>query len=213
MIRALLTGGTFYVGLATVSLVGCAASPMPPAATAASARKALIAQPCAETPANPEAGARGYARVFIQAAQVVSGDLRQPLDGWIIDRPVGTASVASFLASKDEPMTVAWNRCLDTACETSEPWKMTVTPALPARASEPIVLTMQLRGEQTSEDRALSKTLQTRNQQPVVVDLGGAVAASTLSLVVTPYLVGDDDDLRRLAECKSTAAAADDRQD
>jgi hypothetical protein len=46
------------------------------------------------------------------------------------------------------------------------------------------------------------------------VDLGDALAASTWSLVVTPYLVGDDDDdLRRLAECKSTAATADSQHD
>lgn len=186
---------------------------MPPASTAARARRALIAQPCAQTPANQEPGAPGYARVFVQAAQVVTGDLREPLDGWLGEHAVGTASVASFVGAKDQPTTLEWHRCLDARCERSEAWTMTVTPALPPRASDPIVLAVRLRREQDAEAATLSKTLQTRNQHPVVVDLDGSAEPSELSLVVTPYLVGDDEDLRRLAECKSNAPAADDEQD
>ena len=180
---------------------------MPPASTAASAKRALIAQPCAQMPSAEEASG-GYGRVFIQAAQVVSTELQQPLGRWLADHPVTTASVASFIGAKDEPTTISWNRCLDTACESSEPWKLTVTPALPARASESVLLALQLRREQDPADQTQSTTIETRNQQPVAVSLDGAVEASAMSLIVTPYLVGDDGDLRRLAACKSQTAAA-----
>jgi hypothetical protein len=212
---AMQSRGAVYVWAAAISIVivGCGASTMPPAATATSARQALIAQPCAQTPANQEPSGSGYARVFIQAAQVASRDLRHPLGNWLVDHPVATASVASFIGAKDVPTTISWSRCLDVACAGSEPWKLTVTPALPGRASDPVLLAVQLRRDYDSEDRTHSATLETRNQQPVVMDLDGAAEARTLSLVFTPYLVGDDEDLRRLAECKSRSPAAHDRKD
>lgn len=197
--------------LSIVVLVGCgaSASTLPPAATAANAKRELIAQPCPQLPGNQEAGEGGYRRVFIQAAQVLTSDLRQPLDGWLIDHPVGISSVVSFMGDKDVPTTVSWNRCLDEACAGSEPWKMTVTPALPARASEPLQLTVALRRDQDSEDSVQSAKLETRNQEPVVVDQGGAADRDPWSLVVTPYLIGNDEDLRRLGQCKASAASPD----
>jgi hypothetical protein len=190
-----------------IIIVGCGASAMPPASTAASAKHALIAAPCAGTPANPEASGSGYARVFIQAAQVVSSDLHHPLGSWLAEHPVTTPSVASFIGAGDVPTTVPWTHCLDAACDSSEPWKLTVTPALPVRASEPVLLTLQLQRDQETAGRTQSKTLETRNQQPVVVNLDGPAEESVLSLVVTPYLIGDDEDLHRLAECRSRSAA------
>lgn len=181
-------------------IVGCGATTQPPAATATSARRALIAQPCAQAPAKQEAGEGGYGRVFIQAAQVVASDLNDPLASWLVDHAVNAPSVMSFVAARDVPTTVSWNRCLDMECTSSEPWALTVTPALPARASDAVVLTVQSRRDRDAQERKL----ETRNQQPVVVDLDGP-ADGALTLVVTPYLIGDDEDLRRLAECKSTA--------
>lgn len=193
------------VAIASV-IVGCGASTVPPATTAASAKQALIAAPCAGMPANPEPSGSGYGRVFIQAAQVASSDLQQPLNSWLADHPVATPSVASFIGTKDVPTTVPWTQCLDAACDTSQPSKLTVTPVLPARASDPVRLTVQLQPDQGSEERTQSATLETRNQQPVIVDLNGPAEESALSMVVTPYLIGDDEDLRRLAACKSRAA-------
>jgi hypothetical protein len=192
-----------WLAASSVLVVGCGggASTLPPAATAANVKRALIAQPCAELPGDPQAA---HGRVFIQAAQVVSSDLQEPLDAWLGEHPVGIASVVSFMADKDVPTTVSWNRCLDEACAGSEPWHLVVTPELPPSASGPVRLTVQLSHEQGSQSSAQSATLETRSQKPVAIELVGAEAASW-SLVVTPYLIGDDEDLRRLAACKSSA--------
>lgn len=194
--------------LLSIAVVGCGAgaSTMPPAATAADAKRELIAQPCAQLPGQQEAGEGGYGRVFIQAAQVLSSDLQQPLGPFLIDHPVGIASVVSFMGDKDVPATVSWRRCLDEACAGSEPWTLTVTPALPARANDPVQLSVALRREHDSEDEAQRATLTTHNQGPVVVDLSGVAEADPWSLVITPYLIGDPADLRRLAHCKASAA-------
>lgn len=195
-----------WLAASSVVIAGCgaSASTLPPAATAGNVKRELIAQPCAQLPGDQQAG---YARVFIQAAQVVSSDLREPLDAWLVEHPVGIASVVSFVADKDAPTTVSWSRCLDEACAEAEPWRMVVTPALPASASGPVRLTVQLRGERGSQSGAQSATLETRSQKPVAIELVGAEAASW-SLVVTPYLIGDDEDLRLLATCKSNALRA-----
>jgi hypothetical protein len=197
-----------------IVVIGCGASTstIPPASTAASAKQALIAAPCAGMPADAEASGSGYPRVFIQAAQVVSSDLQQPLGSWLAEHPVASPSVAGFIGAKDVPTTVPWTHCLDAACDSSEPAKLTVTPTLPARATDPVLLTLQLQRDQASADAAPSATAETRNQQPVIVDLDGPAKDSALSVVVTPYLIGNDEDLRRLAECKSKVAGPTSRR-
>jgi hypothetical protein len=201
---------TLLTSVISIVLVGCGASTMPPASSAAStaSKQALVAQPCDRTPAEQDAGASGYPRVFIQAAQVVSGELREPLGAWLGEHAVTAPSVSSFIAMKGAPTPLSWTRCLDAACASSEPWQLTVTPTLPARASDPIVLTIRARRERDSEDQAQSTTLETRNQEPVLLDLLDGSEASPLVVVVTPYLIGNEEDLLRLAECKSSSASA-----
>jgi hypothetical protein len=199
---------TLITSVISIGLVGCGASALPPASSTASNMQALVAQRCDRTPARQEAGASGYARVFVQAAQVVSSELREPLGAWLGEHAVTAPSVISFIVAAGEPMPISWTQCLDATCASSEPWQLTVMPALPARASDPIVLTVRARRERDSEDQTQSTTLETPNQEPVLLDLLDGSEASPLVVVVTPYLIGDDEDLRRLAECKSRPASA-----
>ena len=190
----------------SIAVSACGAGTTPPASTAADARqRLLIAQPCALPQANIQAS---YSRLFIQAAQVPSQDLRDPLGNWLTDHPVGAASVTSFTVAKGGA-TMSWNRCLDAACEGSEPWTVTVVPKLPMTATAPMLLTVQLQRQGNSDGPTHGATLKTHDQQPVVMDLGAAPETGEWSLVITPYLISGDDDMRHLAECKSRSSTPD----
>jgi hypothetical protein len=49
---------------------------------------------------------------------------------------------------------------------------------------------------------------QTRDQRPVVAELAGMEAAPPSRVAITPYLIGDDSELRVLLDCKRKRAAA-----
>jgi len=206
---ALHTRAAVRTWAATISMAsfGCGATAAPPATRAPSSPRVLIAQPCAEVPAENEA-AGGYGRVFIQLAQVASRNLQHPLETWLPDHPVAAPSLVSFVGTQDVPATVSWSRCLDEDCVSTEPWMLTVRPMLPARASDVVRLTARSSRAQEATERMESTTLELRNQQPAQMPLPGATDESLFSVVITPYLVGSDDDLRRLAQCKSNAGAA-----
>jgi hypothetical protein len=190
-----------WTAVASFCVLGCATTTAPKVEAPTSVLRAQVGSPCAGAPAQSEAGGNGFGRVFIQAAQVSPDDLGQPLADWLANHSVRSPSVASFVGTSGAPSSVRWTRCRDLACERAEPWELTVTPALPARTSDPLKLTFQLKRDASSEI-ALSAEVDTHNQQPVVVDWN-STDEGALALVVTPYLVGDDADLRRLGECRS----------
>jgi hypothetical protein len=108
--------------VAVVAGCGASKSANTSAATAAHAKRELIAQPCAQLPADGDAGEGGCGRVFIQAAQVLSSDLQQPLGPFLIDHPVGISSVVSFMGDNTVPATVSWNRCSRRAIRNQSSW-------------------------------------------------------------------------------------------
>src|ERR1043165_8083049 len=68
---------------ASVCMLGCATTTAPKAQVPKSPPQAQLAARCEGAPAQLEAGDGGYGRVFIQAAQVSSSDLGQPLAAWL----------------------------------------------------------------------------------------------------------------------------------
>ena len=81
---------------------------------------------------------------------------------------------------------------------------MTVTPLLPPNASDPLKLTIQF--TRTGEaNGSQSVIVETRDQQPVVIDVPGTVDPSKSSIIITPYLLKNQAELLQLFKCKEKA--------
>lgn len=82
--------------------------------------------------------------------------------------------------------------------------ELSVLPRLAGVAPGHVRLELALRDTRSPAD-AVQTSLMLRDQQSVVVNTAANSVASSQALVVTPYVVRDDEDLRRLLQCKEQA--------
>jgi hypothetical protein len=180
----------------------------------------LVGQPCPGLELGSEALKSADARLFVEVAEVTTPDLPHPLGHWLRGRTVEARSIAHLVAFPNVPTTTPWGQCFDAVCNTTE-YALTVTAHLPARASDPIGLTIRIdeapaKGEAPAspvEGEArkvlLDTVIEAKNQEPALLPPSPGVSQG--SLVVTPYLLRRYDDLHRILECsagQSTAAQA-----
>ena len=168
-------------------------------APTAGPEKTRVAVPC------PQLSARRRnvesERVFLEIAEVVSDGDPQPLEETLRERPVIVRTGSGSLASDHETVSLPWRWCLDPQCKSETPATLRATPKLPSMPAEPITIVVEL----ASKDAPpyVQTTVSARDQRPSVVSkLHTPDGAYVSTLVVTPYLVDGQDDLRSLLTCK-----------
>jgi len=184
---------------------GCAGTA--PAASSANdpSRKALISQACAGVPgAQPKPG-EVYERALIELAHVAVA-VPRPVGSWLRNRPVSVDRVAQVLVRSGIPVIIPWNTCVDDACRVEKHGQMTITAQLPSRSEDAAHFTLQLDRDQAASGVPESMNLQVSNQDASVLDFSEVPSANSPSIVMTPYLIGGDEDLQRLLQCKTERA-------
>jgi len=184
---------------------GCAGTA--PAASSANApsRKALVSQTCAGVPgAQPRPG-EVYDLALIEVAHVADA-IPRPIGSWLRDHPVSADRVAQVLVRSGIPVSIPWNTCVDDACRVEKHGQLTITAQLPSRSDDAAHFTLQLDRDQAASRGPESMNLQVSNQEASVLEFSDIPSASSPSIVMTPYLIGGDEDLQRLLQCKTERA-------
>jgi hypothetical protein len=190
-----------------------------PSTAPARASRPQIAQRCPELLV-PRAGASAPAKIFVEVAQIV-GDLADPVTGSpaplspFDDPRLAVPRVAHVIVTNDVASTLAWDTPGPTPALANEPqrWDLRVTPHLETAGSGPLRLELDLapapplgtppEAWSIPEHRRVHTTVVIGEQQPVVLALPrGAGAPGPSLMVVTPYFIRDEADLRRLFQCK-----------
>lgn len=212
------------VWLFTAALLFTACHPQAeraPSTAPARASRPQIAQRCPELLVSRPGGS-GSPRVFLEVAQLV-GDVGDALPTSSTPPPpspfddprLEVPRVAHVLATSDVASMLAWDTPDPPPTRTSEPqrWDLRLTPHLETPASGPLRLELDLAPapplgtapEEWSvpEHRRVHTTVVIGEQQPVVLALPrGAGAVGPSLMVVTPYFIREEADLRRLFQCK-----------
>jgi hypothetical protein len=167
---------------------------------------ALVAQRCPEIEIGDELVDANNARVFVEVV-ALSGSVPNPIGNWLEEHAVTVRSNANLVAFPNVPTSMPWGQCIDAVCKSSQR-TLTITSQLPARGSDPIELAVRIE-DSVPEGQApgkvlLETTLHTPSQQPVVLPANPALSSG--SLIVTPYLLRQIDDLHRVLECKARQA-------
>lgn len=192
-----------------------------PSTAAAHASRPQIAQRCPELLV-PRAAASAPVKIFVEVAQVV-GDIADPLARSPASAPLNpfddprlqVPRVAHVIVTNDVASTLAWDTPGPTPALANEPqrWDLRVTPHLDTPDSGPLRLELDLapapplgtppENWSIPEHRRVHTTVVIGEQQPVVLGLPrGAGAPGPSLMVVTPYFIREEADLRRLFQCK-----------
>jgi hypothetical protein len=158
----------------------------------------------------------------LEVAQLV-GDVGSPLPTSSAPAPATpfddprfeVPRVAHVIATSDVASTLAWDTPSATSTPASEPqrWDLRLTPHLETPASGTLRLEVDLAPAPPlgtpaetwiiPEHRRVRTTVVIGEQQPVVLALPrGAGASAASMMVVTPYFIREEADLRRLFQCK-----------
>jgi hypothetical protein len=190
-----------------------------PSPAPARAPRPQIAQRCPELLV-PRAVSSAPVRVFIEVAQVV-GDIAAPVTSVTTppapfdDPRLEVPRVAHVIAESDVASMLAWDTPDSPATLANEPrrWDLRLTPHLEAAASGSLRLELDLapapplgtppEAWSIPEHRRVRTTVVIGEQQSVVLGLPrGAGAVGPSLMVVTPYFIREEADLRRLFQCK-----------
>jgi hypothetical protein len=217
------------VGALMSIAAGCGrpAPPSQPASGTPAARPRGIALRCPMPAKGSPSGAPDPKRVFLEVAQV-DGGLPAPspspgpappsLSALLDDPRVDVPRVGGIMATIEAPATLPWDT-LSAApgrpCEAVERWDLTLTPRVagPGRVKLAIALEPARppgtppEAWQVPAHRAVKTEVEVQDQQTTVLGMPRVGASSRPSVVVvTPYFLRDDDDLRQLMQCKAAAA-------
>jgi hypothetical protein len=189
--------------------------------TPARASRPPIAQRCPELLV-PRAASSAPPRVFLEVAQII-GDVAAPVTSSPAATPpspfddprLEVPRVAHVIGTSDVASMLAWDTPGPTPALGSEPqrWDLRLTPHLETTGSGSLRLELDLapapplgtppEAWSIPEHRRVHTAVVIGEQQPVVLALPrGAGARGPSWMVVTPYLIREEADLRRLFQCK-----------
>jgi hypothetical protein len=189
-----------------------------PAQGPAPVSRPRVAQRCPELLVARSADAT-RPRVFVEIAQL-TGELGGPTHSAApppaspFDDPrLEVNRVAHVLATNDVKSTLAWDALSKTMMAESTRWDLSVTPHLEGTTPSAVRLELDLAPAPPlgtppenwiiPEHRRVHTTVMIAEQQPVVLGLPRDVGTGAPSvMVVTPYVIREQADLRRLFECK-----------
>lgn len=165
--------------------------------------QAQLAQRCPALPARAVAEGGNFQRAFLEFASVKKGELPDPL-AELSQEPVPAYAVGGALAEHETPLTLDWDRCLDARCELKLRRTLMIAADLPRSAADPIGISVHIREHNGDEVSVYAEHGETRNQRPLALDEHG----ERTMLVVTPYLISNDADLKTLLACKQANRSA-----
>jgi hypothetical protein len=222
----MLRGALRYPTPVAVLLAACGHAPAPstPHAVPASSHASAVGALCS-MPERPLA-AGVPARVFVEIASV-EGDLST-----LTASAAGAASfrevfadpslavrVAHVMTTNEAQSVVAWDSPLapgGTPCDDSQRWDLAITPHIQDQQGRVVRLDIAfvpapplgtpIESWSVPEHRQLKTTVVLENQQLVVLSSPPMGNAKRPIVVLTPYVLRDDTDLRRLFECKMQKA-------
>jgi len=188
--------------------LGCGRKAAPRGASSAEPAvfaKAFIAQPCAAIVPVGDRTSPPAARVFVEVAHLMSGELPEPVGAFLAEHAVPVDQVAGLLASNGVSGSAPWGQCVDDACSSSSS-TLSVVPHLSAPASAPFEIELSItpaNASGKSQEQMFAAQLMVTNQRPLVVPVGEG------RVVVTPYLIGSEADLAGLYRCKANQRDAE----
>jgi hypothetical protein len=215
------------VSLFTAGLLFTACHPQAeraPTTAPARASRPPIAQRCPELLV-PRATSTAPVRVFLEVAQLV-GDIADPVPSSTAPAPPApfddprfeVPRVAHVIVTSDAASTLAWDTPGPTPTPGSDPrrWDLRLTAHPETTSLGSLRLELDLapapplgtppEAWSIPEHRRVHTTVVIGEQQPVVLALPrGAGAVGPSLMVVTPYFIREEADLRRLFECKMRA--------
>lgn len=192
-----------------------------PSAAPARASRPPIAQRCPELLV-PRAASSAPPRVFLEVAQVI-GDVAAPVTSSPAAAPsspfddprLEVPRVAHVIVTNDVASTLAWDTPGPAPTLGREPqrWDLRLTAHVESSGAGSLRLELDLapapplgtppEAWSIPEHRRVHTTVVIGEQQPVVLALPhGAGARGPSLMVVTPYFIREDADLRRLFQCK-----------
>jgi hypothetical protein len=208
-----------------------------PAATARATDRPRIGVPCQlSSAASSPAATAEPVRVFVEVA-TVRGDLNEVLRGappvpsstaatfaeLLRDPRLEMPRVGHFLVANDASQTIAWDSEKPSAtgrCDEANRWDLTLTAHADGERPASVRLEVSLapapplgtppESWQIPEHRRIHTTVVVKDQQTVVlggVAEPGAPSSSRSILLMTPYVVREQSDLKRLFECKQRQAS------
>jgi hypothetical protein len=142
---------------------------------------------------------------------------------WLDDPRFGARRVGAMLAANEVVTKMPWDDCRSVSgasCEDSERWDLTVTPHLTDARSTEVRMELTIvpkpplgtpkEAWQIPEHPRAQTTIVVQDQTPIVLGLDPAISRTAQgrawTLLVTPYIVRRDEDLRRLVECRTANA-------
>jgi hypothetical protein len=175
--------------------------------------RVALARECAELAKSHAANSRSYARVFVEVADVTHFQLTKydadSLRGSLVERP--STRVGGTLAQNSRTASIPWSTCMEPTgkqCverrrDAESQSRLEFVPLLPERASGLIKLNdVRIAQGSGSVEVSSGVNVATHDQRPVLVALTGTDSESVSRVAITPYLIGDDADLRLLLECR-----------
>ena len=161
-------------------------------------------------------------RMFEQLAKSPPA-VAQTFSDWLNDPRFGARHLGGMLAANDVVTKMPWGECGDVSgasCKDAELWNLAVTPHLADARSTEVRMELTLEPAppldtpkeawQIPEHRGVRTTVVVQDQTPIVLRLNPAIARTAPGrgwlLLVTPYLIRRDEDLRRLFECRMANA-------
>ena len=218
----------------TLAVISCGRGATPRAALTENAvdAKRAIAQPCPmPLPMRPSTEDTRPLQVFIEAAALEGEfDPSNPSANaalhWRDDPRLAVTRVAQFLATSNVPAMVPWDDGVGSSagapCTDWARSDLRVTPHVTAERAAPLRIDIRLepapplgQGKETwhvPEHRVTHTTLVLSDQQSATLALARQPGKKQSVMIVTPYLVRDEGDLRRLFECKMQRATAERRR-
>ena len=222
----MLPGALRYPTPVAVLLAACGHAPAPstPHAVPASSHASAVGALCS-MPERPLAAGEP-ARVFVEIASV-EGDLST-----LTASAAGAASfrevfadpslavrVAHVMTTNEAQSVVAWDSPVapgGTPCDDSQRWDLAITPHIQDQQGRVVRLDIAFvpapplgtpnESWSVPAHRQLRTTVVLENQQVVVLSSPPMGNAKRPIVVLTPYVLRDDTDLRRLFECKMQKA-------
>jgi putative intracellular protease/amidase len=187
--------GVVALGL---GVCACAHDPAPPGSSLPGFT-ARLGQRCAALSNTRRPPKEGLDRVFVEVAPVNAADVREPLAEWLQAHPVVVDSVSGVLAKNHETVRLPRSRCEGERCASGMPSQLALTPQLPKEAGQPLRLALQIA---TGTNMQHEVAIETRDQESVAVAIATPGTALAHQLIITPYLVGGDEEMASLLQCR-----------
>jgi hypothetical protein len=183
---------------------GCVSNDEVARGTMPSARarnEAMVAASCPGIPAARETTNAPYL-VYVEA-DAIESELPADYRSWLAEHPVRIRRSTVLLMRGDEPTQITWGACTESSqgktgtCNYGD-WTLTLTASPPVKSADTLRVRIAVDSVKGSPELSRVISFETKNQEPTLIDLSPATPSS---LLITHYLVANEDEVREIAKC------------